>query len=202
MMITLELGPEFQATLASMTGLGDRIARAASKGLGDAVIFGADHVGKNFLTGQLLKRHSSDLANATQGWKESEFEGIVGVKEGSAVENYKWQLGGGPDFTIYPTAGHRLLSIPMKDAQTGAGVLKSEYSGGLRDIEGGFFMKSGSRLFFVKRSGKTARSRLLFLFLMAPSVKAHPTDALAKGTLDAVDGMTQRIEDSIQKAIA
>jgi len=201
MMISLELGPEFQRTLAEMTAMGDRVVAATSKGLGQAVKFAADNVGQNFITGQLLKVRSGDLRRAVQGWKESAFEGVVGVKPGSAVEHYKWQLGGGPDFTIYPKAGHRLLSVPMDDAQTGAGVLKSEFSGGLRNIAGGFFKEVGGRLFFVKRAGKTARSRLMFLFRMVPSVKAHPTNALADGVLDAVPGMTQRIEENIAKAI-
>jgi hypothetical protein len=201
MMISLELGADFQATLASMTNAGKKIAAATSRGLRHAVEFAADHVGENFITGQLLKSRSGYLRNAVQGWKESDFEGIVGVKPGSAVEHYKWLLGSEIK-TITPTHG-RLLSIPMRDAKTGAGVLKDEYSVGLKNIDGGFFKELvPGKLFFVKRSGKTERSRLLVLFLMVPSVTVHGSDALAKGTLDAEDGMTQRIEDNIAKAIA
>jgi hypothetical protein len=200
MMISLELGADFQATLASMTNAGKNIAAATSRGLGQAVKFAADNVSDNFITGQLLKVRSGGLRRAIQGWKESDFEGVVGVKESSAVESYKWLLGGEIK-TITPKNG-RLLAIPVGDALTGAGVLKSNYSGGLRNIEGGFFIRSKGKLLFGVRYGKTERSAFHPLFVLVPSVTVHGSDALAKGTLDAVDGMTRRIEDNIAKAIA
>jgi hypothetical protein len=201
MMISLELGPEFQATLASMTGMGDRVAAATSRGLGRAVKFAADHVGENFITGQLLKARSGNLRRAVQGWKESDFEGVVGVKPGSAVESYKWLLGSETK-TITPTHG-RFLAIPIGDAKTGVGVLKSKYSGGLRNIAGGFFFKSkAGNLLFAVRYGKTSRSAIHPLFVLKESVTVKGSDALAKGVIDAKDGMTQRIEDNIAKAIS
>ena len=201
MRISLELGPGFQQTLASMSAIGHNIAAATSRGLAKAVEFGANHVVQYQLMGQVLNPRTRNLAKAVQGWKDSDFEGIIGVREGSAVEKYKYLLGGGPDFPIYPKAGHRLLSIPMDDAKTGAGVLKEEFSVGLKNIEGGRFQEVGGRLFFVKRAGKTDRSRLMFLFRMVPSVMAHPTDALANGALIATDGMTDILQAEIEKEL-
>ena len=197
MMISLELGPEFQATLASMTGLGDRVALATSKGLGHAVVFGADFVVKYELMGQSLKRRSGNLAKAVQGWKESDFEGVVGVKPGSAVEKYKAQLGADD---IVPTHG-RLLAIPFGDSVTGAGVLKAGMPDSPRAYPGGFFQEHNGHLFFVEPArGRNKTLKLRYLFLMVPRVKG--SNALANGTLIAADGMTQRIEDEISKAIA
>jgi hypothetical protein len=199
--VTLELGPEFQQTLASMNALGRNLGAATSRGLGKAVEFGADHVVKYQLMGQVLNPRTRLLSKAVGGWKEGDYQGVIGVREGSAVDHYKYLLGDGPDFQIKPKPGHRLLSIPMGDAMSGAGVLKDEYSGGLRSIDDGFFKLIGGRLFFVKQRGKTERSKLLILFRMVPYVTARPTGALANGTLIAADGMTDIVQTEIAKEL-
>jgi hypothetical protein len=51
MQIQLEMGPEFQKTLAYLGGLGDAVSRAVGTGLGKAVKFSATHVIKNYLSG-------------------------------------------------------------------------------------------------------------------------------------------------------
>ncbi|MCE5184935.1 MAG: hypothetical protein LLF76_02275 [Planctomycetaceae bacterium] len=201
MMLSLELGPDYQQTLASMEASGNQLSLATSRGLGKAVIFGADHIVKFQLMGQVLKPRTHDLANAVQGWKEEEFVGVIGVQPSSAVEDYKYLLGDGPDFEIKPKT-KRLLSIPLDDAQTSAGVLKSEYSAGLLNIDGGFIKEVNDKLFFVKHRGKTERSKLLFLFRLVPSVTAHPTGAMVNGAMIAADGMTEILQNEIANAIS
>ena len=93
MMIQLELGPEFQKTLAELGGLGDAVSRAVGVGLGKAVKFAATHVVKNYLSGQALKARTGFMSKAVDGWMVGDFEGVVGVQPDSAVEKYAWLLG-------------------------------------------------------------------------------------------------------------
>jgi hypothetical protein len=196
MLISLELGPEMQRTMTSMTSMGQAVAEGCSRGLALAVELAATNVGKNFMTGQLLKARTGNLRKAVQGWKESAFEGVVGVRPGSAVEKYSWILGDQTK-TIKPTRG-RLLAIPIGDNLTGSGVAKKSSP---RDFPGGWFQLVGGRLFFVERKGKTERSGLRILFLMLPSVTVKGSDALAKGVLDAVDQMNDAMNGCVSDAI-
>lgn len=200
MIITLELGSNFQRTIQSLTAAGRNLAAATSRGLGKAVIYAAGHVSQSYLTGGgdgRLNTRTGNLRKAVQGWKESDFEGVVGVRDGSAVDAYKYLLGGETK-EITPKKG-RLLAIPQADALTAAGVLKSEYTGGLRSIEGGFVKEIGGRLFFVIQP--TERSRFRILFRLVPRVTVSGTDALAKGTLEAVDEMTTILGNEIAKEL-
>jgi hypothetical protein len=200
MNLSLELGPEFQRTLASMSAISRNLPAATKRGLGLACQYGANQVVENELMGQSLNPRTRNLSRAVQSWKESDYAGVIGVREGSAVDAYKYLLGGGPELTIYPKKGN-YLAIPVLDALTGSGTLKDEYSGGLRAIVGGRFIRINDRLFFVKRSGKTDRSRFLILFRMVRSVRVYPTDALATGTLNAADGMTDILQGEISKEL-
>lgn len=197
MLISLELGAEFQTQLAGLNETGKKIGPAVTAGLNDAVQIAAGNVGEKYISGQLLKVRSGGLRRAVQGWTEGPFEGVVGVREGSAVDPYKYLLGD-EEVTIKPKTG-RLLSIPMRDNLTGSGVAKKQSP---RDYPGGFFKELvPGKLFYVMHAGKTSRSRLLVLFLMVPQVTVKGTDALAKGVLDAKDRMTDAINQKIGNAI-
>jgi len=211
MMISLELGPEFQQTLASLSSMGDRVALATSKGLGLAVEFGASNVQNKYLSGQSLKMRSGNLVKAVTGWKESAFDAVIGVNPGTPqsglVKNYMWQLGDETK-TITAKKPGGMLAIPIgKDyggyALSGAGLLKDKYSGSgsLRDrLPDAFVIESKGRLLLGIQP--TKRSKFRPLFVLVPSVTVHGSGALADGVLDAVDGMTNILESEITKELA
>lgn len=199
-MIQIEMGPEFPAVVASLGAAGQAILAAADKGLADGVKLAAVNVVKNYLSGASekgysLKSRSGNLARAVQGWLAGPLHGVVGTREGSAVEHYKWQLGE-DQFTILPKKG-KFLAIPLARALTDTGRLKGDYSGGLRSIAGGFFVKSKGRLLFGIKQGK--RGKFQALFTLVTSVLAQGTGALYDGVNDSLDDITGSMQSEIDK---
>ena len=103
----------------------------------------AGKVAEDYLSGQSLKRRTGRLAGAVDGWLAAPLDGVVGVRPNSAVSKYAWLLGD-EEKTITPKKG-KFLTIPIGEALTGAGTLKAKYSGGLRSITDGFFLKKIGR---------------------------------------------------------
>lgn len=200
MMIQLQMGQGYPQTVAEISKMGAAVRKACSKGLGKGVKIAAGRVISEYLTGQSLKHRTGNLARAVQGWMADDLEGVVGVQPNSAVEKYKWLLGDQSIPTIKPKHG-KYLTIPIGEALTGAGVLKAKYSEGLRNITGGFFVKTkrGKLLFGYKR-GKRGKFRALFV--LKKSVFVQPTGALYDGVIDSEDAMTGAIQTEVDKVIS
>ena len=88
MMIQIEMGPGFDGVVADLGGMGQRVLDAASEGLAVGVQDTAAHIQANLLTGQALKTRTGLLKKAVDGWMESKFDAVVGVREGSGVDQY------------------------------------------------------------------------------------------------------------------
>lgn len=187
-----------------MRSLGKDITSASSEGLASAVKIGSGNVVANHLTGQDLKRRKGDLGRAVDGWLEAPLDGVIGVKENSAVDHYKYLLGT-ETITIVPKRS-KFLAIPLPAALTGAGVIKGEYNAAsgqsLKDlIQNSFLMTSKmGGLFIAKKFGKTDRS-IKPLFILKKSVVVQGTGALAAGVLESVDDMTNEIGNAIDRRI-
>jgi hypothetical protein len=195
MMIQIEMGPDFPATVASLGAAGQSVLDAADKGMGTGVKLAASTVASEYLTGQSLKRRTGHLARHVQGWLAGPLHGVVGVSEPSTVDRYKWLLGD-EQMTILPKKG-KFLTIPIGEALTGAGVLKGEYSGGLRSIEGGFFVRSKGNLLFGYKRGKKGKFRALFV--LVKSVFVQGSGALWDGVNDSLDDITASMQSEIDK---
>lgn len=198
MMLQLEMGPNFQRTVSELGGMGQAVVNACSEGLAKGVKYTASYVSENYLHGQYLKKRSGFLARAVQGWMVGPLEGVVGVRENTAVDKYKWLLGD-EEKTITPKKG-KFLTIPIGEALTGAGVLKAKYSGGLRSITDGFFVKTktGGLLFGIKQ-GKKGKFRPLFV--LVKSVFVQGTGALQDGVDESLDKIVTDIETEIEKKV-
>lgn len=175
--------------------MGFSVLEAADKGLDTGVKLAASTVVTQYLTGQALKRRGGDLARAVQGWLAGPLHGVVGVQEASAVDRYKWLLGD-EQMTILPKKG-KFLTIPIGEALTGTGRLKAEYSGGLRSIEGGFFLRSKGNLLFGYKRGKKGKFRALFV--LVKSVFVQGSGALYDGVIDSLDDITGEMQSEIDK---
>lgn len=196
MMIQIEMGAEFDSVVADLGGMGQRVLDATSEGLAVGVEDTAAHIQANYLTGQALKRRSSMLANAVDGWMEGDLDGVVGVREGSGVDQYKWLLGD-EQKTITPKRG-KFLAIPIGEALTPSGVVKDKFRSP-RLVDDGFFIKSRSgRLLFGYKRGKRGKFRPLFV--MVKSVLVQGSGALYDGVMDKVDDISRAMEDAIGKA--
>lgn len=195
MIVTIEMGPEFDRVIASMSSMGAAVLEGCSVGLGKGVKIAAGNVVRNYLSGQSLKRRSRNLANAVDGWLEGKLDGVVGVKENSAVDRYKWLLGD-EQKTIVPKKG-KFLSIPIGENLTGTGVAR--YSSP-RQVEDGFFLrtKRGS-LLFGRKNG--TRGKFRPLFAMVTSVFIQGTGALYDGTMESTDDIADAMSAEIDKKI-
>jgi hypothetical protein len=198
MQIQLEMGPEFQKTLAELGGMGDAVSRACGIGLGKVVIFAASHVVEKYLTGQYLKVRKGDMRRAVKGWMIGDFEGIVGVQENSAVDKYAWLLGD-EEKTIRPGPGKKFLTIPIGEALTPIGTIKDEYSHGLRAITKGYFVNSKGRLLFGYKVGEKGKFRALFTLVQ--SVFIQGTGALIDYFLESIDNITGIIQEEVDKEV-
>jgi len=193
MQIQLELGPEFQKTLAELGGLGDAVSRAASVGLSKVVSYSATYVVTNYLTGQAIKARSHAMQRAVQGWMAGDFEGIVGVKPNSGVDKYAWLLGE-ESKTIVPRKG-KFLAIPIGENLTNQGAKFTSP----RQIPNGFFVRVGGRLLFGYKNGKKGKFRAMFT--LVKSVFVQGTGALADGTLEWIDAHPNTIKDEVEKVL-
>ena len=194
MQIQLEMGPEFQKTVAYLGGLGDAVSHAVGVGLGKFVKFAAGHVIKDYLSGQVLKRRSGFLSKAVDGWMIGNFEGVVGVQPNSAVAKYAWLLGD-ESKTIVPTKG-KFLAIPIGENLTGAGVARFTSP---RQVPNGFFIRVGGRLLFGYKNGKKGKFRALFT--LVTSVFVQGTGALADGVLEKTNDGIGMIQNEVDKVV-
>jgi len=191
--VQLEMGPEFERTVADLGSMGAAVVAACSEGLDKGGKIAAGTVGRDYLSGQYLKRRSGDLARHVSSWMAGEMDVEIGVPPGSRVAKYAWLLGD-ESKTIRPTTA-KFLTIPIGENVTGAGV---PHYRSPREVTEGFFVKSkaGNLLFGYKR-GKRGKFRLLFV--LVKSVFVQGSGALLDGVLDSLDDMTTAIEDEIAK---
>ena len=196
MMIQIEMGSEFDAVVADLGGMGQRVLDATSEGLAVGVEDTAAHIQANYLTGQVLKRRSSMLANAVDGWLDGPLDGVVGVREGSGVDQYKWLLGD-EQKTITPKRS-KFLAIPIGEALTPAGVVKAKFASP-RLVDDGFFIRSKGKLLFGYKVGKRGKFRPLFV--MVKSVLVQGSGALYDGVMEKVDDIGRAMEDAIGGAL-
>ena len=195
MQVQLQMGSEFQRTIAELSEAGNAILAAVTRGLFKGAKSTASNIVADRLSGQDLKRRSSNLAREVDGWMAGDTEAIIGIQEGSVVDKYKWLLGD-EDKTITPKNA-KFLCIPIAENLTGAGVAR--YSSP-REVPEGFLVQSKGKLLFGYRKGKTSRAKFRPLFTLVKSVFVQGTGALAEGVLDNVDNMTSEIESEIAKS--
>ena len=192
MLIELSMGPEFPATIASLGSMARSVLEAADRGLLTGAKMAADKVVSEYLTGQALKRRSGDLARAVQGWREAPLEAVVGVRPASGVDRYSWLLGD-EEKTIVPTKS-QFLAIPIGEGLTPTGRPKYDSP---RQVEGGFFVRTGGRLLFGIKRGKKGKFRPLFT--MVKSVFVQGSGALWDGVNDSLDDITGSMQTEIDK---
>jgi len=194
MKVVLQMGPGFARAAEELGSMGRNLLEAASEGLEDAVGIAANTVQDEYLTGQSLKSRTGALRRAVDGWLESDFDGVVGVRENSAVSKYAWLLGD-EEKTITPKKG-KFLTIPIGENLTGAGVAR--YSSP-RQVPDGFFVRTKGRLLFGYKVGKRGKFRPLFT--LVKSVTVQGSEALADGVFDSLDDMSGAIESNIAQKL-
>ena len=190
----LEMGPGFERNARELGSMGKAMITAAGKGLERGSKDAADHVVADKLSGQKLNRRTGNLARSTDAWMKSPLHAVVGVREDSPVGKYAWLLGDERK-TITPNRG-KYLAIPAGENLTGAGV--GRYSSP-RDVEDGFFVRSGGALLFGRKNGSRGKFRLMFV--MKRSVTIQGSDALAEGVSEKIDDITDTIQQEIDKEI-
>ena len=194
MMVTLDMGPQFESTVTSLGSMGTAIAEAASRGLGKGAGLAANTVVRDYLSGQSLKTRSGMLKQAVEGWLAGIFDAVVGVRPNQAVDNYKWLLGD-EQKTIVPKKS-KFLAIPIGEGLTRAGVPRFRSP---REKPDGFFVKTKGRLLFGYKRGKKGKFRPLFT--LVKSVFVQGSGALYDGVMDSLDDMGRSMEDEIGKVI-
>lgn len=193
MKIQIELGSGFNKVVSDLKAAGGKIKDACSRGLGKGGKFAATNVITNHLNGQDLRTRTKNLKNAVDSWMEGQLDCVVGVRENSAVDAYKWLLGT-EQKTITPKSG-KFLAIPIAEGLTPSGVARY---GSPREVNDGFFFKGKSGgLFFGAQSGKTKRSKINVLFTFVKSVTITGSSALAAGVLESADNIAESISDEI-----
>jgi len=198
MIITLQLDPASLRTVQRLSGMGQAITEACSKGLQKGVKIAAGAVVRDFLSGQSLSRRTGRLAGSIDGWMAGDLEGVIGVREGSPVDKYKWLLTD-EQHLIEPTGGRKCLTIPIGEALQGSGAAKYE-SAANAEAELGvkLFRPKGTNVLGYK-VGKKGKFRPLFA--LVKSVFVQGSGALADGVLENVDNMTDAISAEIDTAI-
>jgi hypothetical protein len=202
MQILLELGPEFQKTLAELRILGNTVPSAVTDGLGEAVVFAAANVVEKFMTGQVLKRRTGLLAKNTQGWMVNDYEGIIGVRPKQGSDKYAWLLGD-EQFTILPGPGKHALIIPIPGSEALTSDGASKWSS-VKEAENAlgadiFRLKGKNVLGYIR--GKSKLSKFRPLFILVKSVFVQGTGALADGVLESTEKMTDLIQEKVDKVV-
>jgi len=188
----MQMGKGYNETIARLGSMGEAIRAACSKGLEKGVKVASSNVITEHLSGQYLKRRTGHLAEAVDGWMAGELDGVVGVKEESAVDAYKWILGT-EQKTITPKKG-KFLAIPIGENLTGSGVAR--YSSPRQLPDGFFFTGRSGGLFFGIKRGKKGKVRPYFA--LKKSVTIVGSGALLAGVQESVDD----IADSMSQEIA
>jgi len=144
------MGSDFPAVAASLGTMGRSVLEAADRGLAKGAKLAAGVVVSEYLTGQALKRRRGDLARSIDGWREGPLAAVVGVREASAVERYKWLLGD-EQKTILPKRA-QALTIPIGEALTAAGVARFEsVLDAERQLGTDIFRPKGSSVLAIRR---------------------------------------------------
>ncbi|HIJ66811.1 MAG TPA: hypothetical protein HPP51_00810 [Planctomycetes bacterium] len=195
MIIQIEMGKDFENTLAELSSMGKDLSDAASKGLEKGVEHAATIVKRDYLSGQSLERRTSQLARSVDGWLADKFDGIVGVRRASAVAKYAWLLGDEVKKIVPRNA--KFLAIPIGENRTPAGATRFSSP---RLVPDGFFVKTKSgRLLFGYKKG--TRGKFRPLFTLVKSVTVFGSGALADGLLDSLDDICRLIKTEINKKI-
>ena len=192
MMVTLEMGPDFNATVEKLSSMGHSVLEACSTGLDKGANLAAGKVVSDYLTGQSLKRRTGQLARSVEGWLAAPLDAVVGVRPNQAVDRYKWLLGD-EEKTIVPKKA-KFLTIPIGEGLTASGVARFSSP---RQVPGGFFVKVGGRLLFGYKRGKRGKFRALFT--LVKSVFVQGTGALYDGVMDSLDDISGAMETEIGK---
>ncbi len=193
MLISLEMGPGFAGVVRDLGTMGRAVVEAAGVGLGKGATDAAQKLKRDYLSGQALKNRSGDLRRAVDGWREGPLEAVVGVRPASAVDRYKWLLGD-EQKTIVPKRS-KFLAIPIGEGLTSTG--RAKYSSP-RDVEGGFFVKTGGRLLFGYKRGKK-KGKFRPLFVLVKSVLVQGSGALWDAVDDSLDDITGEMQTEIDK---
>jgi len=194
MRLMIQMGPDYQRAVASLGAMGQAIEQAVTDGLHKAAKLAAGHVAEGYLSGQALKRRTGRLAASVDGWLESSHTAVVGVRPGTAVDQYKWILGD-EERTIRPRQA-KFLTIPIGENLTAAGVAR--YSSP-RQVPEGFFVHTGGRLLFGYTRGKRGKFRPLFV--LVKEVLVQGSGALYDGVMESLDDMGAAIEAEIAKRL-
>lgn len=192
MMISLEMGPDFNSTVEKLSSMGRAVLDACSTGLEKGANVAASNVVTDYLSGQSLKRRTGMLARNVAGWMGGKLHAIIGVRANSTVDAYKWLLGD-EDKTIVPKKS-KFLAIPIGEGLTSAGVARFSSP---RQVPDGFFVRTKGRLLFGYKKGKKGKFRPLFT--LVKSVFVQGTGALYDGVLDSVDDIKDSMEAEIGK---
>ena len=197
MRITVEMGSDFPAVAASLGTMGRSVLEAADRGLAKGAKLAAGVVVSEYLTGQALKRRRGDLARSIDGWREGPLAAVVGVREASAVERYKWLLGD-EQKTILPKRA-QALTIPIGEALTAAGVARFEsVLDAERQLGTDIFRPKGSSVLGYKK-GKKGKFRPLFA--LVKSVLVQGSGALYDGVMDSLGDITGEMQSEVDKVI-
>jgi len=192
MQITLEMSPDYPATLAALGSLGRRVAAAVNRGLAVGCRAVSGLVATRYLSGQALKTRSGALRRSVDGWLAGDDHGVIGVRDRSSVDKYTWLLGD-RQLEIVPRRA-KFLAIPIGEGLTASGVARYASP---REVPDGFFVSTGGRLLFGYRKGTTGRGKFRALFVLVPSVLVQGTGALYDGVADNLDTLTDAIDDEI-----
>jgi len=191
------MGSDFPAVAASLGTMGRSVLEAADRGLAKGAKLAAGVVVSEYLTGQALKRRRGDLARSIDGWREGPLAAVVGVREASAVERYKWLLGD-EQKTILPKRA-QALTIPIGEALTAAGVARFEsVLDAERQLGTDIFRPKGSSVLGYKK-GKKGKFRPLFA--LVKSVLVQGSGALYDGVMDSLDDITGEMQSEVDKVI-
>jgi len=191
-MIELSMGPDFERTVAELSGMGKALVEAAGKGLEKGVKIAAGRVVKDYLSGQALKRRTGQLARSVDGWMAGPLEGVVGVQSRSGTSKYAWLLGGQTKMITPKRA--KFLTIPVGENLTGSGVARFSSP---RQVPEGFFVRTKGSLLFGHKRGKKGKFRALFA--LVKSVTIEGSNALYDGVTESLDEIAKVMESQIAR---
>ncbi len=193
MMIQLQMGSRYQATIANLNKSAEKFVAAVSAGLKEGASYAASNVRQKYLSGQALKSRTGSLRRAIDSWLTGDTTAVIGVPDGSNVDNYKWLLSDQTK-TITPKRA-KFLTIPIAENLTSAGVPR--YTSPRQKPDGFFIRSDTGKLLYGYKNGKRGRFRPLFV--LVKSVTIQGSGALADGVLDSVDDITESIQNRISK---
>jgi hypothetical protein len=199
MKIEIKTGPNYNRMVKKLGSMAIAIRGAVDAGLETGAIDAASHVATSKLTGQDLKVRSGQLRREIKGGLEQSGTAFVGIESPSSVDNYSWQIMGGPAKTITAKRA-KFLAIPLSAALTPAG--RPRFPEGPRSVEDLFFIKSKSgQGLLVRQKPNRKRENLEALFILKRSVTITPTDALPEGVTEKIPDITEAIQKQLDKMV-